>query len=117
MSADNPFDLAGTLERYMGDEELLREVVTMYFAEMPRLLAEMTSAVASRDAHGLERCAHTVKSLVAGFGATQAAGTALALETAGRLGGWDQVPSLLLGLEKDLQALSSALSLYRQKSA
>ena len=79
-------DRAGILDRVGGDEELLREITTIFLEEYPALIDEIQAAVSGRDARRLERAAHSLKGSVANFGAQAATQAAYRLETLGRRG-------------------------------
>jgi len=50
------------------DLELLRELVEIFLAESPGLLAQMRAGIRDRNAEAVERAAHTVKGAVGNFG-------------------------------------------------
>ena len=79
-------DRAVALERLGGDEELLQEVAALFLEEYPSIMSQIHEAAESRNAHRLERAAHTLKGSVSNFGAESAVEAALALEKIGRSG-------------------------------
>lgn len=72
------------LERVGGDEELLREIAGLFLEDYPSLNQKIQQALASQDAHQLERAAHSLKGSVANFGSDQAYQAAFKLEQIGR---------------------------------
>jgi two-component system sensor histidine kinase/response regulator len=77
-------DRAAILDRFDGDEDLLREISSIFLSEYPSLLDEIRTAVDSGDPKGLERAAHSLKGSVSNFGASAATNAAYTLETMGR---------------------------------
>ena len=70
--SDWKLDWDEALRSVDGDPELLREVMAELLMEMPRLLAELDSAVAVDDAVMLRRAAHTLRGNLRFFGETDA---------------------------------------------
>jgi HPt (histidine-containing phosphotransfer) domain-containing protein len=77
-------DRATILDRFDGDEDLLREISSIFLSEYPSLLDEIRIAVDSSDPKGLERAAHSLKGSVSNFGASAATNAAYTLEAMGR---------------------------------
>ena len=77
------FDQHATLARVQGDREILQEVVQLFCAETPELLAAMRAAIARGDSQALQRAAHALKGTVRSFGAQAAGDAALRLEVMG----------------------------------
>ena len=72
------------LERVGGDEELLREIAGLFLEDYPSLITQIEQAVATGDANGLERAAHSLKGSIANFGSEAAYQASLDLEQIGR---------------------------------
>ena len=72
-------DLDAALERLGGDRELLESIVEMVLESCPSLMAKLCAAVLHRDAKSLEFAAHTLRGLIANFGAATACELALIL--------------------------------------
>ena len=98
-----------------GDQDLLREIVGVFLAETPKLLAELETGIARGDATTAERAAHTLKGSLRPFEATAA------LELAGELEAFarqrnlapcgDKLPALqqeFVHIQKELQAWLAA---------
>jgi len=99
------------LSRVGGDIELLREIGQLFLGEYPGLLTKLTAAVASNDAHGVDRTAHSIKGSVATFGAQGAYDAALVLEQMGRSGKLNDAQRRLGELERHLAALHAELEI------
>lgn len=102
-------DRAAVLDRVGGDEELLREITSIFLTEYPTLLDEIRAAVQAGDPSRLERFAHTLKGSVANFGAAEATRAAYELEKIGREQQLQEAPAALRALELHFSALAPAL--------
>jgi CheY-like chemotaxis protein/HPt (histidine-containing phosphotransfer) domain-containing protein len=79
------------LNRVDGDVALLRELVTMFLEDCPRLLEEIQAAVGRKDAEALSRAAHALKGSIGNFDSGVAFSAALHLEMLGREGDLSRV--------------------------
>lgn len=102
-------DRAMILDRFDGDEELLREICGIFLGEYPGLIDEIRYAVDTGDAKGLERAAHSLKGSVSNFGASAATDAAYTLETMGRKLEMSQAPEALKELVLQFQQLRPEL--------
>jgi two-component system sensor histidine kinase/response regulator len=68
----------------VSDEDLLREISTMFLEECPRMLEEIQAAIDGGDAVLVHRIAHNLKGLVSNFGAETAYEIAVKIENMGR---------------------------------
>jgi two-component system, sensor histidine kinase and response regulator len=102
-------DRAALLDRVGGDEDLLREIASIFLDEYPALIEEIRSAVGALDAKGIEGAAHSLKGSVANFGAQAATQAAFRLETLGRKGQLDEAPVAFDELLSEFQQLHPAL--------
>jgi two-component system, sensor histidine kinase and response regulator len=82
--AEAILDTTAVLKRLGGDDELLREIATMFLDEYPRMISAIREAIALGDAESLERAAHAFKGSVGNFCAERASQRALRLEIMGR---------------------------------
>ncbi len=103
------FSLEEALGLVEGDRQLLAQLCERFQEQTPKLLTELREAVVRRDGPALQRAAHKLKGSVASFGAKAAQETALALETAGRGGDFDDAQDLCGRLDRNLEALQAAL--------
>jgi HPt (histidine-containing phosphotransfer) domain-containing protein len=108
-------DEALALSRVGGDYDLLREVVELFLGDYPRELDLIRTAVATRDATGVEHHAHSLKGSVCTFGASNAFEAALELEKKGRSGDLTNVEHGLSMLENALQELRPELEALQSK--
>ena len=91
--------------------EFVAELVDTFLEEAPGMLAQLDSALASRDAEGFRRAAHSLKSNSYTFGATELGARAKALE----LGGLDSAAdgAGLAGLKEEYARAAAALKEMR----
>jgi two-component system, sensor histidine kinase and response regulator len=103
-------DRAAVLARTGGDVELLRELVTLYRADYPRLMAEIQSALRTGDTARLRWAAHTLKGAAGTFGAERVCAEALRLETMGRGGRLAGATEACAALEEALRRFEPVLA-------
>ncbi|MDZ7619470.1 MAG: ATP-binding protein [Patescibacteria group bacterium] len=83
-AADGRF--APALARVEGDPEILREQMEFFLRDYPAIIAEINRAAKNQDGRSLERAAHRIKGLAAGFDAVELVESARRLEeSAGNL--------------------------------
>ncbi len=102
------------LARLGGDEELLHEIVQMYFEDYPELLSQIEGAVESDNAEVLARAAHQLKGLLSNFSSPSTTVAIQALEQAGKLNQMRESRSRLQVLAVELSSLSSVLNSWRR---
>ena len=96
-----------------GDEELLEQLIQMYAEDEPRLVADIDTAIATRDAEALHNAAHALKGAVANFCATRAQARAQKLERLGREKNMAAAPAACDELHRELAALRKAFGLAK----
>ena len=101
----NAMNIAAALERVEGDRELLDELMRLFAEECPRSLAEIRKAFEARDAHLLERLAHTIKGSSASLCAEEVSEAALALEKQAHSGDFEAAREQIHALEIKLEQL------------
>jgi CheY-like chemotaxis protein len=104
------FDLAALRERVENDLELLDEMIELYLSSSPLLLAELETAIKSRDREKLSRSAHTLKGVLKNMCANACAEAALQLEMTGKSGDIERADESLVALKNEFQRLESALT-------
>ncbi len=108
-------DLAAALERVEGDRELLEELARLFIEGSPSAIQEMRGALSERDAHRLDRLAHTMKGSSASLGANRVSEAALVLEMRARSGALENASDLMDSLQAELdRALPELDSLTRK---
>ncbi|HKO05500.1 MAG TPA: Hpt domain-containing protein [Candidatus Acidoferrales bacterium] len=109
-------DRAAMLEIVEQDLELLRELVEIFLAECPGLLAQIRSGVQDKNAEHVERSAHTLKGALMNFGAQRACEVARQLEIRGREARLDDAAQLASQLESEVAQACQALSDYLREA-
>jgi two-component system, sensor histidine kinase and response regulator len=103
------FDPEDVLARVAGDRDLLAELVDVFRAEYPRLLANLRHAVENADARGVQEAAHAIKGMVGNFGAAAASEAARALEVIGQEGVLTGAGAGVARLEREIDHLERNL--------
>ena len=106
------FDADELLPRLGGDESLLVEMVEIFAAESPQMLAAMRQALESNDPGALQRAAHNLKGAVSVFGARPATRAAQAIEGMGREGSLAGGRYAVASLEREVERLNHALAAF-----
>jgi HPt (histidine-containing phosphotransfer) domain-containing protein len=94
---------------------MLQEIVQLFCAEAPELLARIQTAIAHGDGRALVRAAHSLKGTVMSFGARPAGEAALRLEVMGRGGDLTQARVACAELEREVAQLGNALAVFREE--
>jgi PAS domain S-box-containing protein len=76
------FDRQALLDRLMGDESLVIEVVAVFFADMPRLITQLEAVMDAADLRSVAHWAHTIKGAAANVGGERLRTAASCLEEA-----------------------------------
>jgi histidine phosphotransfer protein HptB len=103
------FDQQSLWNRVAGDPELLRELVDLFAAEAPRMLARIEQAINDGSPSGLEKASHKIKGSVLQFSAHTAAAIALEMEENGRCGSITDAEALLKKLKYEVDLLQKTL--------
>jgi len=103
-------DLDTALERLGGDQQLLESVVRMFLEECPSMIANLRAAVLHRDAKSLELAGHTLRGLIANFGAATACELAFKLELMGKDGNLTESEAVATALEAELERVIATVT-------
>ncbi|WP_051434511.1 ATP-binding protein [Desulfonatronum lacustre] len=76
------FDRGAFLDRCMGDEDLVRDVLKLFLDNMPQRIQELQAALDAGDAPAVRMAAHTIKGMAANTGAEALGNLAEAMELA-----------------------------------
>ncbi len=106
------FDPALGIRRAGDDEELARELATLFLDECPAWLGDLTEALQRGDAEVATRAAHTIKGAVDHWGASKAFDLALRLERLGREKKLEEARKLLPELVRSLESLFPAIRAF-----
>jgi HPt (histidine-containing phosphotransfer) domain-containing protein len=100
------------ITRLGGDEELARQLVTLFLDECPRMMAQVRESVERGTPDLIRRAAHAFKGSVSNFATGGPAETAFALETIGREERMADAPAVLALLERQVNALTAQLRAF-----
>lgn len=103
------------LERLEHDPELFQDLLGFFFSDTPKYMADLRSAVESRNPDLLRRAAHSLKGLISNFDAQDAAGTAFRLETMGRNRAMDDAAAAYEQIVRQLADVQRLLQRFRQQ--
>ena len=99
------------------DDMLLDELIAAFPAESTEQLSCMRRAIDERDPESLTRSAHSLKSTANIFGASALAEIALVIENLGHTKEFEEVTSLLGGLETEVRHVLAALESQTERGA
>jgi HPt (histidine-containing phosphotransfer) domain-containing protein len=102
------------IARLGGDEELARQLVTLFIGECPQMLAQVRESVGQGTPDLVRRAAHAFKGSVSNFLSDGPTATAFALEQIGRDGRLDEAPAVLATLERQVDVLLTQLRAFEQ---
>ena len=91
------------IDRLGADEALARELVTLFLAEYPKMIAAVRESVARGVADEIRRAAHALKGSVANFTEGAPMHAALAMEMLAREGRVESTANALEALEREMQ--------------
>ncbi|MFN4261845.1 MAG: response regulator [Gemmataceae bacterium] len=109
-SADEVFAWETALKQAGIDMATLREIVTIFLNEAPKLIEEMRAALDQRDAPALRRAAHTMKGSAAALVAKATQAAAQRLETLAKEEQWDEAQAAYTNVEHEVQRLTPLLA-------
>lgn len=104
------FSVDNILERLDNDEEIAREIGDVFVASSAQLLAEMTTAISTRDASAIRARAHSLKGSAGNIGATALQQLATEMETAAGGDDLERAQRLLPALSQCLAQVNQVLS-------
>jgi two-component system sensor histidine kinase/response regulator len=92
-----------------GEPDLVQELIGMFRAEAPALLADIRTAIAAGEADKLRHSAHTLKGSSNNLGVRQVAALSAEIEKKGRSGTVEGADALLDELEREFTRALQAL--------
>ncbi len=104
------FDAAATLKRLGGDEPLLKQLVSMFLEDSPRLLVRLKKALDLGEWKRVAHAVHTIKGAIANFVAPASLDSARALEAHVRQHDLEGAEDAFGQLEREVSTLQLALS-------
>jgi len=98
------------LDRVNGDQELLAEVIGVFFKEAPGVLADINDGFARQDAQRVSRAAHRIEGTLGTVGGIASAQAANRLQTWASEGELDKAGRALEELEREMERLTPELT-------
>ncbi len=107
----SPFawDMAATLESLGGDEKLLRDVLEVFFLEVPRHMKELQRAIVDGNASDTQEISHTLKGELGYLGIPEVSRRAAELEDLGRKADLPSAQKLYEVFEVELSRVLSSV--------
>lgn len=102
-------DMAVLNELSVLEEDDLRDLVELYFADVEVQLAAIHTALAGNDPESLAAAAHRIKGASLSIGAERLASLAAELETTGKAGDLSAAEALVSSIERELDPTQAAL--------
>jgi two-component system, sensor histidine kinase and response regulator len=109
------FDPDTSVSRLGGDRQLLREVIAIFRAQTPALMAAIRKGAKS-DLDSVKRAAHTLKGSLGTLHAPRAFEAAARLEDLARRGQTADVPAAAAAFEQEMRTLGRALGFARRRA-
>lgn len=116
-SSSKVLDVEGTLARFGGDEDLLRDMASIVLEDAPRLAEELRAGVLAADPAAIQMKAHALKGLVLGCGGQRTGLAAQKLEDAGREHSLQSSADQLAELEGELNKFIEAIRCYARSGS
>ena len=116
MSEEVPFNVELALAKLEGDLETLLELAAVFLDVYESDVANIQSAIARKDANGLQLSSHRFKSSVSNFFALSTSAAALALERIGRENRFEDVDAAWANLRAQLKEFIPALRQFLNRS-
>ena len=112
---ETAWDAKQALERLSGNRDLLAELIILFEAEGPKILAEAQAALASHDGKTLERAAHSIKGAAGYFFAGEVVATARELELQARKSDLAGAAVLIGRLSDQMRRMLAQFEAYSRK--
>ena len=100
------FDRAALSDRLMGNEDLIREVVSIFLDDTPRRIKTLREQMTKGDAVGVGQQAHAIKGAAASIGGEALREIAFEMEKAGREKDLEKLVAMMPELEKGFEEFS-----------
>ncbi len=103
------------LARMSGDPELLSEIIDLFQSDCPRILEQISGAIARGEAAALMRAAHTLRGSLDLFGLSAASKAAMDLELSGQKGDLAEAAAGLSKLQCEMDRCMPVLNEVKSK--
>lgn len=103
-------DRQALLDRVVGDEPLMREILQIFRDERERRMAAVRQAMEARDAAAIGVAAHAINGAAGNIGAERVRRVAARLQNLGRSGSLDGADEAWAELQEEMHALDRQLA-------
>ncbi|MEA2084806.1 MAG: response regulator [Thermodesulfobacteriota bacterium] len=104
------FDRTALLNRLSGDEEFCREIIGIFFQDVPGQIESLEDAVKKSDTALIQFQAHSLKGASGNFGAAALQEAALELEKAGKSGDMTRANEMFDAVKEEFERLKGVVS-------
>ncbi|SPD74025.1 hypothetical protein PITCH_A2030169 [uncultured Desulfobacterium sp.] len=111
VQAEELFDKDAFFSRLLGDEELAREVIGVFLADVPNKINALTQVLNRRDAPKVRDHAHSIKGAALNVSAVALSAVALEMEKAGESSDIDHAVSLMPNIDRQFELFKNELVL------
>ena len=117
ISASTVWDRAALLDRLMGDEELLVDIVEGFLQDLPQQIDAIDSMLSAKAFAGVAQQAHTIKGAAANISAAQVSRAAYEVEKAAKAGDGAVLDQKRNELRREFAALQQMMAAYLRQCA
>jgi two-component system, sensor histidine kinase and response regulator len=103
------FDRPALLARLMGDDELMKEIISGFLQDIPRQIQTLKKHIDRGDTESAGSQAHAIKGASANVGGLAMSATAFAIEKAGKAGRIEEISALVPELERQFALLETSM--------
>ncbi len=107
--SENIFDKPSLINRMLGDEELAREIISVFLDDVPNKIAILKQALENREASDVRDHAHAIKGAAMNTSALALKDIAYLMEEAGEAADIDKAITLMPEIEKQFELLKDTL--------
>ena len=109
------FDLAGMMDRLMGDEPLVRMLIEGFLDDIPKQIDTLRRFLDAGDVKSSERQVHTIKGASANMGGEMLRALAFEMEKEAKAGNLEYVKTRMPELETQFMRLKKEMKKYTKK--
>jgi HPt (histidine-containing phosphotransfer) domain-containing protein len=113
---DQVLDKQALMDIIDGNADLLKELIKLYMANLPKLMSQIKDGVLKQDSTVIEHSAHALKGMSYNISAQRIASAAQALEKMGRSKDMAQAEAMYAVLEKEARELETVLNELSQSA-
>ena len=100
------------LEQLDGDEELMQTLIALFHENTPRAIANIATAIETRNGKALAAASHALLSSLGAFGAVEAGAITRNLEQLGERNAFTNATGVLADLRRAIEAMNIAMTAY-----